>query len=54
MIDFILGIITGLLIAVLNVVVYQKKIQEKVEKIIGRSKMAEIVDTTEELKDISL
>ena len=54
MTNFILGIVVGLLIAILNVLAYQKRVQEKVEKFIKRNQMAEIVDMTEPLKDISL
>jgi MFS superfamily sulfate permease-like transporter len=53
MTNFLLGLITGILIAILNVLAYQKKMQEKVEKIIKKSQMAEIVDMNEPLHDVS-
>lgn len=33
---------------------YQKEVNQKVEKILQKSKMAESIDTTEPLKDISI
>jgi len=69
MTNFILGIVVGLLIAILNVLACQKRVQEKVDTIEGKgikttfeewskdyknNKMAEIVDMTEPLKDISI
>ena len=54
MIYFLLGVIVGVLIAALNVVLYQKKTQETINKIMKKNQMAESVNLYDELRDISL
>ncbi len=54
MIYFLLGLIVGILLSVLNVLIYQKKVQEELKKIVRKNQMAESINLDDELQDISI